>query len=152
MPSPCRGPARPTRRPRPPSSLRSPGPCRDTIHEEPGERARRGVISLSPVASLEADEWDRVMDVNAKGVFLTCKAAVPHLVGQRHSCFVNAASIAGKRGGANAAHYCASKFAVVGFTQSLALEAAPHGVRANAICPGYLGTSMWLNDILAHQP
>jgi meso-butanediol dehydrogenase/(S,S)-butanediol dehydrogenase/diacetyl reductase len=113
--------------------------------------ANAGVISLSPVADLAADEWDRVMDVNAKGVFLTCKAAIPHFVGQRRGCFVNTASIAGKRGGANASHYCASKFAVVGFTQSLAMEMGPHGVRANAVCPGYLGTSMWLNDILARQ-
>jgi meso-butanediol dehydrogenase/(S,S)-butanediol dehydrogenase/diacetyl reductase len=113
--------------------------------------ANAGVISLAPVAELAAEEWDRVLDVNAKGVFLTCKAAVPHFVEQRHGCFVNTASIAGKRGSANVSHYCASKFAVVGFTQSLAMEMGPHNVRANAICPGYLGTSMWLNDILGHQ-
>jgi meso-butanediol dehydrogenase/(S,S)-butanediol dehydrogenase/diacetyl reductase len=113
--------------------------------------ANAGVISLAPVAELAAEEWDRVMDVNAKGVFLTCKAAIPHFVEQHHGCFVNTASIAGKRGGANVSHYCASKFAVVGFTQSLAMEMGPHNVRANAICPGYLGTSMWLNDILGRQ-
>lgn len=113
--------------------------------------ANAGVISLGPVAELSADEWDRVMDVNAKGVFLTCKAAIPHFVEHKHGCFVNTASIAGKRGGAGVAHYCASKFAVVGFTQSLAMEMAPHNVRANSICPGYLGTSMWLNDILGRQ-
>ncbi len=111
--------------------------------------ANAGVISLSPVAELSVDEWDRVMDVNAKGVFLTCKAAVPHFTAQRHGCFVNTASIAGKRGSAGAAHYGASKFAVVGFTQALAMEMGPFGVRANSVCPGYLGTSMWLNDILA---
>ena len=113
--------------------------------------ANAGVISLSSVADLAADEWDRVMDVNAKGVFLTCKAAVPHFSEQRHGCFVNTASIAGKRGGPNVSHYCASKFAVVGFTQSLAMEMAPLGIRANCVCPGYLGTSMWLSDILGRQ-
>lgn len=113
--------------------------------------ANAGVISLGPVVDLAAEEWDRVMDVNAKGVFLTCKAAIPHFVAHRHGCFVNTASIAGKRGGARASHYCASKFAVVGFTQSLAMEMGPHNVRANSICPGYLGTSMWLNDILGPQ-
>lgn len=113
--------------------------------------ANAGVISLGPVADFSAEEWDRVMDVNAKGVFLTCKAAVPTFVDQKHGCFVNTASIAGKRGGANVACYCASKFAVVGFTQSLAMEMGPHNVRANCICPGYLGTSMWLNDILSSR-
>jgi len=113
--------------------------------------ANAGVIGLGPIADFDAAEWDRILDVNAKGVFLTCKAAIPALVGQGSGCFVNTASIAGKRGGARAAAYCASKFAVVGFTQSLAMEMAPHGVRANSICPGYLGTSMWLNDILAGE-
>jgi meso-butanediol dehydrogenase/(S,S)-butanediol dehydrogenase/diacetyl reductase len=91
------------------------------------------------------------MDVNAKGVFLTCTAAVPHFVERQHGFFGITASIAGKRGGAGVSHYAASKFAAIGFTQSLALEMAPHNVRANAVCPGHLGTSMWLNDILARQ-
>jgi len=110
--------------------------------------ANAGVISINPVTEITPEEWDRVMAVNAKGVFLTCRAAVPHFVDRQHGCFVNTASIAGKRGGARASHYCASKFAVVGFTQSLALEMGRHGVRANAICPGYLGTHMWLDVIL----
>ena len=110
--------------------------------------ANAGVLSMSPVASLSAEEWDRVMDVNAKGVFLTCKAAVGHFVAQRAGCFVTTASIAGRKGAAGVSHYCASKFAVVGFTQSLAMEMGPHNVRANSICPGFLGTSMWMNDIL----
>lgn len=113
--------------------------------------ANAGVLSMAPVAELSVAEWDRIMDINAKGVFLTCKAAVPHFVEAKAGCFVNTASIAGKRGGARVSHYCASKFAVVGFTQSLAMEMAPHNVRANSICPGYLGTSMWLNDILSRQ-
>jgi meso-butanediol dehydrogenase/(S,S)-butanediol dehydrogenase/diacetyl reductase len=111
--------------------------------------ANAGVISVHPVVDITPDEWDRVMGVNAKGVFLTCRAAVPHFVERQHGCFVNTASIAGKRGAAMASHYAASKFAVIGFTQSLALELGRHGVRANAICPGYLGTHMWLDVILA---
>ncbi|MEZ5235010.1 MAG: SDR family NAD(P)-dependent oxidoreductase [Acidimicrobiia bacterium] len=113
--------------------------------------ANAGVLSMAPVAQLSVDEWDRIMDVNAKGVFLTCKAAVPHFVAQRRGCFVTTASIAGKTGGAEVSHYCASKFAVVGFTQSLAMEMGPHNVRANAVCPGFLGTSMWMNDILGYR-
>lgn len=111
--------------------------------------ANAGVISTGSVAELSPDQWDWVMDVNAKGVFLTCKAAVPLLTEQRRGCFVNTASIAGKRGAARASHYAASKFAVIGFTQSLAQEMAPFNVRANAICPGFLGTHMWLDVILA---
>jgi meso-butanediol dehydrogenase / (S,S)-butanediol dehydrogenase / diacetyl reductase len=111
--------------------------------------ANAGVISVHPVTEITPEEWDRVLGVNAKGVFLTCRAAVPHFVERQHGCFVNTASIAGKRGAASAAHYAASKFAVIGFTQSLALEMGRHGVRANAICPGYLGTHMWLDVILA---
>jgi meso-butanediol dehydrogenase/(S,S)-butanediol dehydrogenase/diacetyl reductase len=111
--------------------------------------ANAGIISTGLVSELTPDEWDRVMDVNAKGVFLTCKAAVPVLTEQRRGCFVTTASIAGKRGNARVSHYCASKFAVIGFTQALAMEMAPHNVRANAICPGYLGTHMWLDVLLA---
>ncbi len=113
--------------------------------------ANAGVISTAAVTELDPDEWDRVMDVNAKGVFLTCKAAAPMMIERQHGCFVNTASIAGKRGAARASHYAASKFAVIGFTQSLAMEMAPHNVRANAICPGWLGTHMWLDVILAPQ-
>ena len=113
--------------------------------------ANAGVIGLGPIQGFSPDEFDRIMDINVKGVFLTCKAAIPHFVEQRQGCFVNTASIAGKRGGPNAAAYCASKFAVLGFTQSLAMEMTPHQVRANSICPGYLGTSMWLNDILGRR-
>lgn len=113
--------------------------------------ANAGVISTAPVTELTPEQWDWVMDVNAKGVFLTCKAAAPVLIERRAGCFVNTASIAGKRGAARAAHYAASKFAVIGFTQSLALEMAPFNVRANAVCPGYLGTHMWLDVILGPQ-
>lgn len=113
--------------------------------------ANAGVITTAPVSELTPEQWDHVMDVNAKGVFLTCKAAVPVLTEQRSGCFVNTASIAGKRGAARASHYAASKFAVIGFTQSLAMEMAPFNVRANAVCPGYLGTHMWLDVILGRQ-
>jgi meso-butanediol dehydrogenase/(S,S)-butanediol dehydrogenase/diacetyl reductase len=111
--------------------------------------ANAGVISTGTVVELSPEEWDRVMDVTAKGVFLTCKAAVPVLTAQRRGCFINTASIAGKRGSARTSHYAASKFAVIGFTQALAQEMAPFNVRANAICPGFLGTHMFYDVLLA---
>jgi len=102
-----------------------------------------GVVSVAPVQTLSEDTWDLTMSVNVKGVFLCCKAALPLLRKRAGSSIINIASVAGKNGAAGMAHYCASKFAVVGFTNSLAKEIARHGVRANSICPGILRTQMW---------
>ncbi|WP_321887471.1 SDR family NAD(P)-dependent oxidoreductase [Paraburkholderia bannensis] len=102
-----------------------------------------GVISIHPVSELSEKDWDFVMDVNAKGTFLGCKAALPHLLAQKRGRIVNVASIAGKEGFPNLAHYSASKFAVVGFTNALAKEVAREGITVNAICPGIVRTYMW---------
>ncbi|AGK46664.1 MULTISPECIES: SDR family NAD(P)-dependent oxidoreductase [Burkholderia] len=102
-----------------------------------------GVIGIRPVAELTERDWDFVMDVNAKGTFLGCRAALPHLKAQGRGRIINVASIAGKEGFANLAHYSASKFAVVGFTNALAKELARDGVTVNAICPGIVRTYMW---------
>jgi meso-butanediol dehydrogenase / (S,S)-butanediol dehydrogenase / diacetyl reductase len=102
-----------------------------------------GVVSVAPVEEMPEATWDLTMNVNVKGVFLSCRAAIPALKARGGGSIVNIASIAGKNGFPGMAHYCASKFAVVGFTSSLAKELAPHGVRVNAICPGILRTQMW---------
>ncbi|QGR88968.1 SDR family NAD(P)-dependent oxidoreductase [Burkholderia multivorans] len=102
-----------------------------------------GVISIHPVDQLSERDWDFVMDVNAKGTFFGCRAALPHLKAQRSGRIVNVASIAGKEGFPNLAHYSASKFAVVGFTNALAKEVARDGITVNAICPGIVRTYMW---------
>ncbi|WP_321853034.1 SDR family NAD(P)-dependent oxidoreductase [Paraburkholderia tropica] len=102
-----------------------------------------GVISIHPVAELSERDWDFVMDVNAKGTFLGCKAALPHFLMQKRGRIINVASIAGKEGFPNLAHYSASKFAVVGFTNALAKEVAREGITVNAICPGIVRTYMW---------
>jgi meso-butanediol dehydrogenase/(S,S)-butanediol dehydrogenase/diacetyl reductase len=101
-----------------------------------------GVVSIAPVAAMDEATWDLTFAVNAKGVFLSCQAAIPLLV-ERRGCIINVASVAGKNGVPGMAHYCASKFAVVGFTNALAKELAPANVRVNAICPGILRTQMW---------
>lgn len=88
-------------------------------------------------------------NVNAKGTFLCCKAVIPHLKQRGGGKFINMSSIAGKNGFANFALYCASKFAVVGFTNSLAKELARDNITVNAICPGVIRTKMW--DYLADQ-
>jgi meso-butanediol dehydrogenase/(S,S)-butanediol dehydrogenase/diacetyl reductase len=102
-----------------------------------------GVVHISPVETMPEEEFDLTMAVNVKGVFLCCQAALPHLKQQPNSCIINIASVAGKNGMPRMAHYAASKFAVVGFTNSLAKEVARFGIRVNAICPGILRTQMW---------
>lgn len=108
-----------------------------------------GVVSVSPLDLLDEAEWDRVMDINAKGVFLCCKFALPALRRRGGGKIINVSSIAGKEGFATLAHYCASKFAVVGLTNALAKEVAAEQITVNAICPGIVRTAMWdyLSDV-----
>jgi meso-butanediol dehydrogenase/(S,S)-butanediol dehydrogenase/diacetyl reductase len=100
-----------------------------------------GTITMRRVVELDEDEWDSVMDVNAKGVFLCTRAILPHMLDRKSGVIVNIASQAGKRGYKLFAHYCASKAAVIVFSKGVALEVAPH-VRVNCICPGIVNTDM----------
>lgn len=112
-----------------------------------------GVVSFSTVEALTEDAWDLTFDVNVKGIFLSCQAAIPAMKSSGDGCIINIASVAGKTGQPGMAHYCASKFAVVGFTNSLAKELAGDNIRVNAICPGIVRTQMWeyLAEKRAHQ-
>ena len=94
-----------------------------------------------PVVELDEAEWDRIQRVNVKGTFLCSRAAAQHLIRAKHpGKIINLSSIAGKKGVARYAAYCASKFAVIGFTQSLALELAANRINVNAICPALVET------------
>jgi meso-butanediol dehydrogenase / (S,S)-butanediol dehydrogenase / diacetyl reductase len=106
-----------------------------------------GIIAVGPVADFAEEAWDRVMAVNVKGPFLCAKACIPHIVKRGEGAIVNIASVAGKTGAAGGSAYCASKFAVIGFTQSLAGELGSANIRVNAVCPGFLRTAMW-TDVL----
>jgi meso-butanediol dehydrogenase/(S,S)-butanediol dehydrogenase/diacetyl reductase len=106
-----------------------------------------GIIAVGLVADFSEEQWDRVMAVNAKGPFLCAKACIPHMLRGKEGAIINTASIAGKTGRGGASAYCASKFAVVAFTQALAEELGPFNIRVNAICPGFLRTAMW-TDVL----
>jgi NAD(P)-dependent dehydrogenase (short-subunit alcohol dehydrogenase family) len=111
--------------------------------------ANAGISTMNRVVDLSEEEWDSNMAVNAKGVFLTNREAVRRfLASGTQGAIVNTASLAGKTGVPLLAHYVASKFAVVGFTQSLAKEVAGHGIRVNAVCPGFVRTSMQDREIL----
>lgn len=94
-----------------------------------------------PIVELPETEWTRVHEVNTKGTFLMCQAGARHMVGR--GCggrIINIASLAGRMGFARYGAYCASKFAIVGLTQVLALELGEHNITVNAICPGLTDT------------
>jgi meso-butanediol dehydrogenase / (S,S)-butanediol dehydrogenase / diacetyl reductase len=111
--------------------------------------ANAGVSTMRKVVDLPEEEWEHNMAVNAKGVFLTNQAAVRRFLADGVAgVIVNTASLAGKQGVPLLAHYAASKFAVVGFTQSLAREVAEHGIRVNCVCPGFVRTSMQDREVL----
>lgn len=111
--------------------------------------ANAGVSTMRLVEDLTDEDWDFNMDVNARGVFLTNQAAVRHWrKSGTKGVIVNTASLAGKMGAPWLAHYSASKFAVVGFTQALAREMAPHGIRVNCVCPGFVKTSMQDREVV----
>lgn len=93
------------------------------------------------VEDITAADWDRVLAVNLRAPFLLCRAVLPSMRDAGRGTIVNVSSVAGKRGWANASAYCASKFALAGFTQALAAEGKAHGIRACVIFPGGMATA-----------
>ncbi|MBI4830024.1 MAG: SDR family oxidoreductase [Candidatus Lindowbacteria bacterium] len=102
-----------------------------------------GIIVAAPVLALEESQWDAVLNVNLKGVFLCCKAVAAHMIDQKLGRIINISSIAGKRGHGGISAYAASKAGVISLTQSLAEELGPFNVTVNAVCPGFVDTAMW---------
>lgn len=101
-----------------------------------------GVGSNGSVADATEEDWDFCLAVNAKGTFLTSRAAVPHLEASGGGAIVNQGSVAALVGVANFAAYCAAKGAVVALTRSMAVDLAPRGIRVNVICPGTVFTPL----------
>jgi len=97
----------------------------------------------APLDELALAEWQRVVDVNLTGAFLTSRAIVPHMIARGYGRIVNVASIAGKEGNPTAAHYSASKAGLIGFTKSLAKELAPRNVVVNCITPAAARTEIF---------
>ena len=107
-----------------------------------------GVSTMQWSWELTEEEWDFNMDVNAKGCWLICKYVVPHMIKERKGRIVLTASMGGKQGAPLLAHYCASKFAVIGLTESIAKEVAPYNITVNAVCPGYVKTPMQDREVV----
>lgn len=101
-----------------------------------------GIFVRNPITEVSDEEWDRVLDINLRGYFYTCRAVIPHMLEAGAGRIVNISSIHGFRGTGTATTYCTSKGGVENLTKQLAVECAPHNVRVNAIAPGTIRTAM----------
>jgi meso-butanediol dehydrogenase/(S,S)-butanediol dehydrogenase/diacetyl reductase len=101
-----------------------------------------GISVMAPIEQSTEQQWQQVMDINAKGVYLASQAAIRQMKQQGHGRIINIASQAGKNGYRLMGHYVASKHAVLGLTKVMAIELAQHNILVNAVCPGIVETAM----------
>ncbi|HET6447022.1 MAG TPA: SDR family NAD(P)-dependent oxidoreductase [candidate division Zixibacteria bacterium] len=101
-----------------------------------------GIIRRTNALTMTEDEWDRVMDTNAKSVFLLCKLVIPVMIERGGGAIVNIGSGWGLTGGRDALAYCASKAAVVNMTRAMAIDHGHQNIRVNCVCPGDTDTTM----------
>jgi acetoin reductase-like protein len=103
-----------------------------------------GITQVRDPMKLTEEEWNRTMSINAKAAFFCLQAVAREMIPRRSGVILNAASISGRAGKPMLVDYCASKFAVIGITQGMALALAKHGIRVNAVAPGIVDTEMWV--------
>ena len=102
------------------------------------------------IENISPEEWDFVLDINLKGVFLCNRAVAPHFKKMKYGKIVNMSSTAGRRGNL-LPPYCSSKAGVIVFSQSVAIQLAPYNVNVNTICPGMVWTPMWSHQAAIWQ-
>jgi len=105
-----------------------------------------GLGIFGPVTDFKDEDFETLIETNLRGIFFACRFVLPSMIERKRGHIINIASIAGKVGSANRAVYCASKFGVVGFTESLAEEVRQHGIRVSVICPGSTDTQFGSSD------
>ena len=101
-----------------------------------------GISQIKMLCDITEADWDKMFDVNIKGMFLTVKAFLGGMVSKKHGRIINISSMWGEEGGSCEVHYSASKAAVIGFTKSLAKELGPSGITVNCVSPGVIATDM----------
>ena len=110
--------------------------------------ANAGLYSFAPSWELSEEQWDETVNVDLKGVWMTCKVCIPPMIARRSGKIICIASTAGFKGMANLAHYVAAKHGVIGLMKTLAIELAPHDINVNAVCPTSVDTTMCRNQAL----
>lgn len=103
-----------------------------------------GITRPTPLVEISVEEWDLILNVDLKSVFLCTKAVLPAMIEQRYGRIISISSVSGKQGGGvfGSAHYCAAKAGVAGFMKAVAKQMAPHGITANAVAPGLIDTDI----------
>ena len=118
----------------------------DTVMEKWGRVdvlvASAGIYTGAPLVEVSLKQWNRLIDINLTGVFLTNQAVAPIMMKQKSGSIINISSMAGKTSWPASAEYSASKSGVIGLTRSVAMELAPYGATANSVCPGNTLTDM----------
>lgn len=102
-----------------------------------------GIITIQHFDKMSVNEFSKVVNVDAIGVWLCCREAAKIMVKQNRGCLINSSSGQGRKGFIYTPHYACAKMGVIGITQSLAIELAPHNITVNAFCPGIIVTDMW---------
>jgi NAD(P)-dependent dehydrogenase (short-subunit alcohol dehydrogenase family) len=116
--------------------------CRDRLGPADVVVANAGILVLAPALELGLEAWQRSLDVNLTGAFLTCRTFARAMVERGEGRIIVTSSLYGRRGGRENVAYAATKFGVIGLVESLAAELAAHGVMVNAVCPGQVDTQM----------